>query len=225
MVRCYSVVCRPWTVDYARTSFFRILESMDLNLLIVIVTVGISLLAFQNVDTKYKLIFSPTIIEERREWYRFLTCGFIHADFMHLAVNMYVLFTFGDAVERFYGTFMVAGGFKYIFMYLLTIVLANVRTFFKERHNHGYFSLGASGGVSGVVFSFMLMYPTSGLGLLFIPISIPAYIFGPLYLLYSHYMSRRGGDNINHDAHLWGAVVGMLLTILAYPDLVLRYFN
>ena len=197
---------------------------MDLNLLLIIVTVGISLLAFQNADTKYKLIFSPTIIESRKEWYRFLTCGFIHADYMHLGVNMYVLYMFGGYVEKYYEAFMVAGGFKYIFMYLLTIVLANVRTFFKERDNHGYFSLGASGGVSGVVFSFMIMNPNAGLGLLFIPISIPAYIFGPLYLLYSHCMSRRGGGNINHDAHLWGAIVGVLLTIIFQPEVILRYF-
>ncbi len=198
---------------------------MDLNLLLIIVTVGISLLAFQNADTKYKLIFSPTIIESRKEWYRFLTCGFIHADFMHLGVNMYVLYMFGDYVEKYYEAYMVAGGFKYVFMYMMTIVLANVRTFFKERDNHSYFSLGASGGVSGVVFSYILMNPTAGLGLLFIPISIPAYIFGPLYLMYSHYMSRRGGDNINHDAHLWGAIVGILLTIIGHPDVILHYFN
>lgn len=211
-------------MDYGLTHFFRILESMDLNLLIIIVTVGISLLAFQNVDTKYKLIFSPTIIEERKEWYRFLTCGFIHADYMHLGVNMYVLYMFGGYVEKYYGLYMVAGGFKFVLMYLLTIILANVRTFFKERHNHGYFSLGASGGVSGVVFSFMIMNPTAGLGLLFIPISIPAYVFGPLYLLYSHYMSRRGTGNINHDAHLWGAIVGVLLTVIFQPEVILRYF-
>ncbi|MHB1278123.1 MAG: rhomboid family intramembrane serine protease, partial [Bacteroidia bacterium] len=87
------------------------------------------------------------------------------------------------------------------------------------------FSLGASGGVSGVVFSYMLLNPFAELGLLFIPFRIPAFIFGPLYLLYSHYMSRRGGDNINHDAHLWGAVAGIIFTFISYPDSILKYFN
>ncbi|MBI1220998.1 MAG: rhomboid family intramembrane serine protease [Bacteroidetes bacterium] len=198
---------------------------MSISLFFILVTIGISIWSFQNPDIKYKLIFSPTIIEERKEWYRFLTCGFIHADYMHLLVNMYVFYMFGDYVEKYYAYAMPLGEIKYITMYLLTIVLANVRTFFKERHNHAYFSLGASGGISGIVFSYMLINPTAKLGLLFIPFYIPAYVFGPLYLLYSHYMSKRSGDNINHDAHLWGAVVGILFTAISSPDLVMRYFN
>lgn len=198
---------------------------MSLTLLIIIVTIAITLLALNDVDWKYKLIFSPTIIEDKNQWYRFVTCGFIHADFLHLGVNMYVLYMFGEYVELFFKEMVSFGGFKYVAMYLITIMLANVRTFFKERHKHGYFSLGASGGVSGIVFSYMLLNPTAKLGLLFIPIDIPVYVFGPLYLIYSHYMSRRGGDNINHDAHLWGAVAGILFTLISYPDSILRYLN
>ena len=197
---------------------------MSLTLLIIFATVGISLLAFNDANWKYKLIFSPTLIEEKKQWYRFLTCGLIHADYLHLGVNMYVLYMFGGAVEDFFHSEILNGDIKFIIMYILTIMLANVRTFFKERHNHHYFSLGASGGVSGIVFSYMLLDPMAELGFLFIPIPIPAFIFGPLYLLYSHYMSRKGGDNINHDAHLWGAVAGIVLTFISYPDSVLAYF-
>lgn len=198
---------------------------MTITLLLILVTVGISLLAFNNPDAKYKLIFSPTIIESRGEWYRFLTCGFIHADFLHLLVNMYVLYMFGQQVETAYKWYLPLPGIQFLFMYLLTIVLANVRTFYKERHNEFYFSLGASGGVSGIVFSYMAFFPTHKLHLLFIPIGIPAFILGPAYLIYSHYMSRKGGGHINHDAHLWGAVVGLLYTVIQKPDLVTRYFT
>lgn len=198
---------------------------MSLTLFIILITVGVSLLAFNDANWKYKLIFSPTIIEEKNQWYRFLTCGLIHADFMHLLVNMYVLYMFSEQVEEFFHFEILFGDIKFLILYFLTIMLANVRTFFKERHNHHYFSLGASGGVSGIVFSYMLLNPFAKLGLLFIPIQIPAYVFGPLYLIYCHYMSRRGGDNINHDAHLWGAVAGILLTFISYPDAVLRFFE
>lgn len=200
------------------------MATLSLTLLIIIVTVAISIWAFQNGDIKYKLIFSPTIIEERKDWYRFLTCGFIHADYLHLAVNMYVMWMFGRLVETYYTVAMPFGEVKFILMYLVTIVLANVRTFFKERYNHTYFSLGASGGVSGVVFSYMLIAPEAKLGLIFLPVYIPAYLFGPIYLLYSHYMSRRGGSNINHDAHLWGAIVGLVVTAISSPTLITRFF-
>ncbi|MHB1278901.1 MAG: rhomboid family intramembrane serine protease, partial [Bacteroidia bacterium] len=157
---------------------------MSLTLLIILATVGISLIAMNDANWKYKLIFSPTLIEENKQWYRFLTCGFIHADFLHLGVNMYVLYMFGEQVESFYKIEILHGGAKYLIMFLGTIMLANVRTFFKERHNHHYFSLGASGGVSGVVFSYMLLNPFAELGLLFIPFRIPAFIFGPRYKHY-----------------------------------------
>ena len=196
---------------------------MSLTLLIILATAVTSIIAFRNYDLKYRLIFSPTIIEDRNEWYRFLTCGFIHADFMHLLVNMYVLYNFGEAVEQVFSMQLSLGGMRFLLMYLLTIVLANVRTFYKERHNAAYFSLGASGGVSGIVFSFLLMYPTATIGFIFIPLPIPAYIIGPAYLLYSHYMSRRGIGNVNHDAHLWGAIIGLLFTAISLPETVTRY--
>ncbi len=196
---------------------------MSLTLLIILATAVTSIIAFRNYDLKYRLIFSPTIIEDRNEWYRFLTCGFIHADFMHLLVNMYVLYNFGEAVEQVFKMQLSLGGMRFLLMYLLTIVLANVRTFYKERHNAAYFSLGASGGVSGIVFSFLLMYPTATIGFIFIPLPIPAYIIGPAYLIYSHYMSRRGIGNVNHDAHLWGAIIGLLFTAISLPETVMRY--
>ncbi len=207
-----------WTLESFYYTCF-----MSLTLIIILITVGISILSFRNYDLKYKLIFSPTIIIERNEWFRFLTSGFIHADYVHLGVNMFVLYFFGTAVEESFEYSLPLGGFKYILLYMLTIVLANVKTFYKEQRNDAYFSLGASGGVSGVLFSYIALDPFSTLYLYaFIP--VPGYILGPLYLLYSSYMSKRGLDNINHDAHLCGAVVGLVYTIILRPDVVTRYF-
>ncbi len=195
-----------------------------MTLFLVCITVIISILAFQNHELKWRMLFYPELAAHG-QWYRFLSCGFIHADFIHLGVNMYVLYTFGQHVEEYFGLALPFGRWQFLFMYLLTIVMANVRTFFKERNNPLYSSLGASGGVSGVVFSYIALFPTSKLGLLVLPIPIPAYIMGVLYLVYSHYMSRRSSDNINHDAHLWGAVTGAVYTWIQMPDLLLSYFQ
>lgn len=197
---------------------------MTATLLLIIITSGISILCFQNYDAKYKLIFSPTIIEGRKEWYRFFTSGLIHADWIHLGVNMFVLYSFGDAVERYFKFSFELPMLKFMFMYFLTIVLANVKTFYKERYNDAYFSLGASGGVSGVVFSSIMFDPFSKI-YLYAAIPIPGWMMGIGYLVLSQYLAKRGRDNINHDAHFWGAVVGAGYTLMLKPDLVLTWFK
>ncbi len=197
---------------------------MTATLLLIVITVGISILCFQNYDAKYKLIFSPTIIESRKEWYRFLSSGLIHADWIHLGVNMFVLYSFGNAVERYFAFSFELPMLKFVIMYCLTIVLANMRTFYKERHNDAYFSLGASGGVSGVVFSSIMFDPFAKI-YLYAAIPIPGWLMGVGYLVLSQYLAKRGRDNINHDAHFWGAVVGAVYTLLLKPDLVLTWFN
>ncbi|TNE80354.1 MAG: rhomboid family intramembrane serine protease [Bacteroidetes bacterium] len=193
-------------------------------LIILILTIGISILCFQNYDAKYRLIFSPTIIEERKEWYRFFTSGLIHADWIHLGVNMYVLWSFGQVVETYFKMYFEFPMIKYMMMYFMTVVLANVKTFYKERYNDAYFSLGASGGVSGVVFSSIMFDPFANV-YLYAALPIPGWLMGIGYLVLSQYMAKRGRDNINHDAHFWGAVVGAVYTLVLKPDLILRLFD
>lgn len=197
---------------------------MSVNLLIILLTVVVSIVSFQNYDLKYKLIFSPTIIENRKEWYRFLTSGFIHADWIHLGVNMFVLWSFGNAVEIYFGRYLPFPELNYLFFYLLTIVLANLKTFYKERNNDTYFALGASGGVSGVVFSSIMFDPFSKV-YLYAAIPIPGWLMGIGYLALSQYLAKKGRDNINHDAHFWGAVVGLLYTLIQKPDLLITHLR
>jgi membrane associated rhomboid family serine protease len=125
---------------------------------------------------------------------------------------MFTLYFFGSTVE------WRLGGGLFLILYLVGIVVSDVPTYLKNRKNPYYNSLGASGGVSAVVFASILFRPLAPLYLMFIPIPIPGFIFGGLYMLYSYYQAKRGGDYINHDAHLYGALFGLAFSILAVPS-------
>lgn len=173
-----------------------------------------------------KLIFNPYVINIRKQWYRFITHGFIHADYTHLAVNMWVLYIFGRNVEYAYNiNYYPMGTVAFVLMYLSAIAIASISTFYKFKNDPGYNSLGASGATSAVIYASIMFNPLGGIGLIFIPIYIPAVLFGILYLVYSSYMSRRGGGNINHDAHFYGAVFGFVYTLLLKPSLGSEFIN
>lgn len=178
-------------------------------LLILIVTVTISLLAFyRNQSLYYKFILKPDRMVEKGEWYRFITSGFIHGDMIHLLFNMLTFYFFAPAYER------VAGSGMLIIVYLASMVLADITTVIKNKDNPNYAALGASGAVAGLLFSAILYFPDMSLYLMFIPIPIPAPLFAILYLVYCWYAGKKADDNINHDAHMWGALAGILLTAL-----------
>jgi membrane associated rhomboid family serine protease len=149
-----------------------------------------------------------------------LSAAFLHGGMFHLFVNMFVLYGFGEFVERkftgFYGEF--GGKVGFLIFYLFMAVCANIPTYLKNKENYQYHSIGASGATSGIVFSYILFEPTSML-YLFLAIPIPAIIFGVLYLLYSSYASKTQADHIDHDAHFYGAVAGFLFTLALKPDL------
>jgi membrane associated rhomboid family serine protease len=197
--------------------------SLSISNLLILFSSGLSLLAFRDSRLMSRLVFNPYLCQSRGEWYRFLTSGFIHGDLLHLFVNMFVLYMFGNQVERFFLVFLPFPQFQFLLMYLLTIVLANLSTFYKHRNSDYYNSLGASGGVAGVVFSYVVFQPFELLYIYGI-IPLPGILMAVLYLAYSTYMSRKGGGNINHDAHLWGAVVGTAYTIVQKPELITRFF-
>jgi membrane associated rhomboid family serine protease len=188
----------------------------SITLIILILTCIISFTAFSNQRIIDDLIFYPPAITNRNQWYRFITNGFIHADLGHLAFNMFSLYMFGEFVEKYF-VFMFSGQGKimYLLMYLSALLICLLPTYFKNRNNYQYRSLGASGAVSAVVFAGIFLEPTIKIGLLFVPPVIPGFVFGPLYLALSAYMSKRGGDNINHSAHFWGAVWGVVFVIIA----------
>lgn len=199
---------------------------MSVTLIIILVTVAISLAAWNNPALMDRLIMNPYRVSSRGEYYRLLTSGFLHADWGHLFFNMLSLYFFGVLIERIFSALFGAGGPIYLVaFYLVGIVVSDIPSFLKHRNNSNYNSLGASGGVSAIVFAAILFYPLNKIFLFFIPIGIPGFIFGGLYLAYSYYEARRGYGNVNHDAHFYGAVFGILFMIVVYPAVLPQFFE
>ncbi|MBD2713496.1 rhomboid family intramembrane serine protease [Microvirga sp. STR05] len=200
-------------------------------LILIALTAGISMYAWSNRALLDGWIMSPYLMLQRQQWYRFLTSGFLHADLTHLLFNMFAFYSFSPIVLREYMANYGAGaglGF-FLLLYLGGIVLSSVPTFFRHRHDPGYHSLGASGGVSSVVFASVLFFPVApgggGIYIFPLPVAIQPFIFGFLYLGYSYYMSRRNADNINHDAHFYGALYGVVLSLLLVPSAAIDFWQ
>jgi membrane associated rhomboid family serine protease len=198
--------------------------SQSITMIILVLTTIVSFLAFNNPRLMDALIFWPPAISMRRQYYRFLTCGFIHANLMHLAFNMLTLYFFGRQLELIYMGRLGLQHYYFTLLYLSAIIVANIPSYLKQHDNYNYRSLGASGGVCAVLFAFILIDPWETLQLFF-AIDIPAIVYAALFLGYTIYMSRKGGDNVNHDAHLWGAIYGIVFTILARPSVVNTFLN
>lgn len=186
---------------------------------IIAITCLVSYGAFQDQSMFRRLMHHPYTESQEGQYYRLLSSGFVHGSFMHLLLNMYVLYEFGSVVERLYINQLgdTGGRFAFVVLYLVTIVAANIPTHFKHREDRGYAAIGASGAVSGILFAFVLFYPWSMLGIMFV-IPCPAIVFAVLYLVYSSWASKNSNDNIGHDAHFYGAIFGLLLTIVLMPD-------
>ncbi len=200
---------------------------LSVTLIIVAITVLVSLAAFNNHDLTNQLIFSPYQAKHQNQWWRAITHGFIHADHMHLFFNMYVLYNFGDLIEQtliyIYGP--TTGMLYFIGMYVGGLLFATIPSMRKHSDNPMYRSLGASGAVSTVLFAFIIFYPSEKLSLLLIPIGIPAYIFGALYLAFETYSNKNGRTNIAHDAHIAGAIFGILYVIALDFDNLSRFLS
>ncbi|GLR15554.1 rhomboid family intramembrane serine protease [Portibacter lacus] len=199
----------------------------NLTLAILVLTGLISFRGFSNRAFFDKFKHLPVAEAGNKEYYRLLTSGFLHGDWMHLIFNGYVLLMFGAIVEdyfvRQFG--VVPGRVMYLLMYITCIVAANIPSFLKHKNNPAYSAIGASGAVSGVIFISILISPMSGIGIIFIPIYIPAFIFGVLYLVYSSWAAKKQDTRIGHDAHFYGALYGMIFIILFNPSIIARFFN
>src|SRR4030095_659624 len=190
---------------------------ISMTVIIIIITCLVSVVAFSNHKVLDDLIFWPPAISNRRQYYRFFTCGLIHADFIHLAFNMYSLYIFGEYVElKFMEVFGTYGRIFYLAMYITALPICLLPTYARNRDNYHYKSLGASGAVSAVVFAFIFLEPLRRLGLVFLPqdFMIPGFIFGLVYLGISTYLDKKGGGSINHSAHIWGALYGISFLIV-----------
>ncbi|RYE91385.1 MAG: rhomboid family intramembrane serine protease [Cytophagaceae bacterium] len=195
-------------------------------LILLGLTVAVSAYAWSNQDLMNNWILDPYQMNRRGgQWYRLLTSGFLHADIAHLAFNMITFYSFGGIVLTYFAQQFgdSSGLLFFLLLYLGGVVVSDLPTYFQHRHHPGYRSLGASGGVSSVLFASIMLLPVSahgGIGIFLIPIDIQPFLFGFLYLAYSYYMSRRRADNINHDAHFYGALYGVLLTVAIMPGVL-----
>lgn len=195
----------------------------DITLTIIIVTCVITLTGFRNGKVVDELIFWPPAINKKHQYYRFITCGLIHADYMHLIFNMLTLYFFGTFMEAHYQGELGLQKWYYLALYTGALIVSNIPTYLKHRNDYNYRSLGASGAVSAVLFAFILLYPWQRIVVLVFP--VPAIVYGVLFLVYSAYMSRKGGDNVNHDAHFYGALFGILFTIFVSPNVAGDFWN
>lgn len=196
---------------------------MSLTIILIIATVLISILGFYSAKIREDLIFSPVMISQKNQYYRFISYGFLHADLMHLIFNMYAFYLFGESTEYYFSeVFGQYGATFYILLYFLSLIACVIPDYTKYKNNPNYRSLGASGAVSAVLFAYIMFNPLQGIGLLFIPVYIPGFLFGILFLVISYFLGKKGGSVVNHSAHIWGAIFGVLF-ILVMAELFSDY--
>lgn len=190
-------------------------------LLIILITIGVSLWSWQDSRVMNRLILWPPPIQRRKQYDRFIGSGLIHADGFHLLFNMITLFFFGRAIEQFYSQYL--NGLGFILFYVSALIIASIPSYLSNKNNPQWASLGASGAVSAVLYAYILFEPWSLIFVFFVP--IPAIIFAILYIAYSVWSKNRNNSNINHSAHLWGAVYGILITIAINPAVILHFLH
>lgn len=199
---------------------------MSIVLLTILITCGISIAAFNSNDLMSRWMMYPYAVRHQNQWYRFITSGFLHADWTHLFFNMFVLYFFGQALFYYFQLMFEESKaiYYFILLYLGGLVISDLPTYIKYHNSPSYVSLGASGAVSSVLFAVILINPMSYVYIFGI-IPLPGVVWGGLYLAYSWYMARKGGDRINHDAHFYGAVFGIAFTVLLKPELLPDFFD
>lgn len=187
---------------------------------IILLNVGASLIAlYLFPPLLQKGYMKPWRTVREHTWYELLTSGFLHVNLGHLFVNMFTLFFFGSAMEQTLGPFYFGG------LYLSALVISGIPSLIKYRNNPNYATLGASGAVGAVLFAFIFLYPMEDIMLLIIPIPIPAFVFGVLYLIYSMYESKQERGKVNHEAHLSGAIWGILYLVIFVPNAVTHFLT
>jgi len=191
-----------------------------ITLLIILVTCVVSIVAFRNQRLMDDLILWPPALTRSREYYRLVSYGLVHADGGHLFFNMFSLYFAGRIMEEYFTQAM--GPLGFLTFYIGALLFSILPSYLKNRRNASYRSLGASGAVSAILFSFILLSPWSRIYLIVVP--MPAVLYALLFVVYSFYMDKRGGDNVNHTAHLWGALYGVLFTIALNPAVLPHFF-
>ena len=180
---------------------------------LIIANVIFSLIGFSNAAMVDKTIMWPYKVARENQYIRFITSGFLHADFVHLFFNMFTLFFFGSNLEMYFSKLELGGNISYLALYFLGLIISDIPSYLKHKDDYDYRSLGASGAVAAVVFATIVFSPWSSI-YLYGAIKISAAVYAALYILYCVYMGKKSGDNINHDAHLWGSLFGLAFTLI-----------
>ena len=183
-----------------------------ITLLLIAINVIFSIIGFSNKEMESKTIGWPYYTKRDNQYYRFITSGFLHADWMHLIFNMFTLYFFGSNLEYYLNVFGLGGNIAYLLIYFLGMIVADIPSFLKHNNDPNYRSLGASGAVSAVVFAVIVFSPWSKI-YLYAFLQISAVIYAVLYIAYCIYMGKKSNDNVNHDAHLWGSLFGLVFTL------------
>jgi len=201
--------------------------AITVTLVIILVTALVSWQALSNRDLFYRFMHYPFEEQRDKEYYRWFTSIFLHGSWIHLAVNMFVLWSFGTVIEgEFVGMFgPVMGKMNFLALYFFSGIFADIPTYIKHKNNEGFSSVGASGATSGIMFSYALLHPWEMIYLFGI-IPIPSVVAAVLYLVYSSYSAKQEkGSRIDHEAHFWGAVFGFVFTIVLEPSLFSEFLS
>lgn len=191
-----------------------------ISFVILITIVLFSLMGFSSPQTfLLKFSLNPYSIVYHRSYYQMITHIFVHLDVIHLLFNSLTFFFFAPQLES------AVNSTFFLLLFFTSGIISAIPTIIKNRHNSRYYSLGASGAIAGIVFSYILFYPTSRIYIFMLPIGIPAPIFAMIYLGYCIYASKYHSSNINHEAHFWGAIWGLIFTIIYYPQIIQFYFK
>ncbi len=199
---------------------------MSITLMLIIFIGLISYMAFNDREKFYRLMHIPYVEAREKQYYRWLTSIFVHANMTHLLINLFVFYSFGQVVEQVFVVMFgeLFGRLNFLLLFLLSGIFADIPTFLKHRNNPSFSSVGASGAISGVMLASVLFDPWQT-WLLFFIIPVWAIVAAILYLVYSSYASRQEGSFIDHDAHFYGAVFGLLFTLVLKPTLLPYFLN
>ncbi|MFD1629976.1 rhomboid family intramembrane serine protease [Pseudopedobacter beijingensis] len=196
-----------------------ILNSAPVASIIFAATIILSIYAFNKPSALGKLMLHPYSVSRGKNLFQLVTSGFVHKDWAHLGFNMFSFYFFAFNLER------IIGHWQFGILYIGSLILCDLPSVKKHKNQFNYHSLGASGAVCAVVFSSILFFPFSSLIVFPIPLPIPAILYGIIFLAYSSYASKLPGQGINHDAHFFGAIAGIVITILLYPQVISHFMG
>ncbi|MFC4872169.1 rhomboid family intramembrane serine protease [Negadavirga shengliensis] len=199
---------------------------LSFTIILIVLTCLVSYYGWKNPPFIDRSLFTPYLVHHKKEYSRFILSGFIHKDGTHLLFNMFTFYFFGNIVERYFA--YVFGGITgiavFLGFYLAAIIVSDIPTYLKEKHNPNYHALGASGGTAATVFASIILTPLSNICIFGI-FCLPGFVLGLLFLGYAFYKGKLSNDHINHDAHFYGALFGIVIILVISPENALHFWN